>query len=56
LLWLPLQRERELFARALGVVAGQAQDPESLEKALVAKPAVHAARLGISAGQLLAVG
>jgi hypothetical protein len=50
-----LQRERAPFARALGVVAGQAQDLESLEKAIVPKPAVHATRLGISAEQLLAV-
>jgi hypothetical protein len=49
-----LQRERAPFARALGVVAGQAQDLESLKKAVVPKPAVHATCLGISADQLIA--
>jgi hypothetical protein len=39
-------RERAPFARALAVVAGQAQDLESSGEAIV--PA-HAARLGISA-------
>jgi hypothetical protein len=48
-------RERAPFARALGAVAGQAQDLESLREAIVPKPAVHATRLDISAGQLLAV-
>ena len=48
-------RERAPFARALGLVAGQAQDLESLGEAIVPKPAVHATRLGISAEQLLAV-
>jgi hypothetical protein len=48
-----LQRERAPFARALGVVAGQAQDLESFGEAIVPKPAVHATRLGISAEQLL---
>jgi hypothetical protein len=50
-----LQRERAPFARALGVVAGQAPDLESSAEAIVPKPAVHAPRLGISAEQLLAV-
>jgi hypothetical protein len=50
-----LQRERAPFARALGVVAGQAQDLESYEKAIVSKPALHAARFGISAEQRLAL-
>jgi hypothetical protein len=48
-------RERAPFARALGVVAGQAQDLESFGETIVQKPAVHATRLGISAEQLLAV-
>jgi hypothetical protein len=48
-------RESAPFARALGVVAGLAQDLESLGEAIVPKPAVHATRLGISAEQLLAV-
>ena len=48
-------RERAPSARALGVVAGQAQGPQSLGQAIVPKPAVHAARPGISAEQLLAV-
>ena len=48
-------RERAPFARALGVVAGQAQDLESFGEAIVPKPAADAARLGISAEQLLAV-
>jgi hypothetical protein len=48
-------RERAPFARALGVVAGQAQDLESSGEAIVPKPAVHATRLGIPAEQLLAV-
>jgi hypothetical protein len=48
-------RERAPFARALGVVAGQAQDLESFGEAIVPKPAVPATRLGISAEQLLAV-
>lgn len=47
--------ERAPFARALGLAAGQAQDLESPGEALVPKPAVHATRLGISAGQLLAL-
>src|ERR1700758_3084061 len=47
------RRERAPFARALGVVAGQAQDLESFGEALVPKPALHATRLGISAEQLL---
>jgi hypothetical protein len=47
-------RERAPFARALGVVAGQAQDLESLGEAIVPEPAVPATRLGISAEQLLA--
>jgi hypothetical protein len=50
-----LQRGRAPFARALGVVAGQAQHLESFGEAIVPKPAVHATRLGISAEQLLAV-
>jgi hypothetical protein len=50
-----LQRERAPLARALGVVAGQAQDLESPGEAIVPKPAVHGARLGISAEQSLAV-
>jgi hypothetical protein len=48
-------RERAPFARALGVVAGQAQDLESLGEAIVPKPAARAARPDISAEQLLAV-
>jgi hypothetical protein len=48
-------RERAPFARALTVVAGQAQDLESSEEAIVPKPAAHATRLDISAEQLLAV-
>jgi hypothetical protein len=48
-------RERAPSARALGTVAGQALDLESLGEAIVPKPAVHATRLGISAEQLLAV-
>jgi hypothetical protein len=48
-------RERAPSARALGTVAVQALDLESLGEATVAKPAVHAARLGISAEQLLAL-
>jgi hypothetical protein len=50
-----LQRERAPSARALGTVAGQALDLESLGEATVPKPAVHATRLGISAEQLLAL-
>src|SRR4029077_16354495 len=46
-------RQRAPFARALGVVAGQAQDLESFGEAIVPKPAVHTTRLGISAEQLL---
>jgi hypothetical protein len=38
-----------------GVLAGQAQDLESLGETIAPKPAVHATRLGISAEQLLAV-
>jgi hypothetical protein len=45
-----LQRERASFARALAVVAGQAQDLESSGQAIVPEPAARA-----SAGQLLAV-
>jgi hypothetical protein len=48
-------RERAPFARALGAVAGQAGNVESLGEAIVLKPAVYASRLGVSAGQLLAV-
>jgi hypothetical protein len=47
--------ERAPFARALGAVAGQAQDLESFGEATVPKSAVHATLLGISAGQLLAL-
>ena len=49
-------RERAPPARALGTLAGQALDLESLGEAIVfSKPAVHATRLGISAEQLLAL-
>jgi hypothetical protein len=48
-------RERAPFARALAVVAGQAQDLDSFGEAIVPKPAAAGARLGISAEQLLAV-
>jgi hypothetical protein len=48
-------RERAPSARALGTVARQALDLESLGEAIVPKPAVHATRLGISAEQLLAL-
>jgi len=48
-------RERAPFARALGLASGQAQDLESLGEAIAPKPAVHATRPGIWAGQLLAV-
>jgi hypothetical protein len=50
-----LRRRRAPFARALEVVAGQAQVLESFGEAIVPKPAVDATRLGISAEQLLAV-
>jgi hypothetical protein len=42
-------RERAPFARALAVVAGQAQDLESSGEAIVSKPAAHATRPGIPA-------
>src|SRR3984957_14685735 len=45
-------RERAPFARALEVVAGQAQALESFGEAIVPKPAAYATRLGISAVQL----
>jgi hypothetical protein len=48
-------RERASFAHTLEITAGQAQDLESLGEAIVPKPAVHATRVDISAGQLLAV-
>jgi hypothetical protein len=48
-------RERAPFARALGVLTGQAQDLESLGETIAPKPAAQATRLGISAEQLLAV-
>jgi hypothetical protein len=56
-LWLRRRtlRERAPFARALGVVAGQAKDLESFGEAIVPKPAVRATRLGIWAEQLFAV-
>src|SRR5512146_1433306 len=47
-------RERAPFARAIGVVAGQAQDLVHFGEAIVPKPAVRAIRLGILDGQLLA--